>query len=69
MMPVNSMKVLIAVCQGALDKLTYASAGNGSANHLAGEMMKSMASFKMVHVLLQGRCARPAGHHRGQREQ
>jgi tripartite-type tricarboxylate transporter receptor subunit TctC len=51
-MPVNSMKELIAYAHP--DKLTYASAGNGSANHLAGEMMKSMASFKMVHVPYKG---------------
>ncbi len=53
-MPVNSMKELIAYAKAHPDKLTYASAGNGSANHLAGEMMKSMASFKMVHVPYKG---------------
>jgi tripartite-type tricarboxylate transporter receptor subunit TctC len=53
-MPVNSMKELIAYAKAHPDKLTYASAGNGSANHLAGEMMKSMANFKMVHVPYKG---------------
>jgi tripartite-type tricarboxylate transporter receptor subunit TctC len=53
-MPVNSMKELIAYAKANPDKLTYASAGNGSANHLAGEMMKSMADIKMVHVPYKG---------------
>jgi tripartite-type tricarboxylate transporter receptor subunit TctC len=53
-MPVNSMKELIAYAKANPQKLTYASAGNGSANHLAGEMMKSMADFKMVHVPYKG---------------
>ena len=52
--PVKSMKELIAYAKANPEKLTYASAGNGSANHLAGEMMKSMADFKMVHVPYKG---------------
>ena len=53
-MPVRNMKELVAYGKAHPDKLTYASAGNGSANHLAGEMMKSMADFKMTHVPYKG---------------
>ena len=53
-MPVHNMKELVAYAKANPDKLTYASAGNGSANHLAGEMMKTMAGFKMVHVPYKG---------------
>ncbi|MDB5827193.1 MAG: tripartite tricarboxylate transporter substrate binding protein [Variovorax sp.] len=53
-MPVRNMKELVAYGKAHPEKLTYASAGNGSANHLAGEMMKSMADFKMIHVPYKG---------------
>ena len=32
------------------DKVTYASAGNGTTGHLAGELVKAMSNTKMVHV-------------------
>ena len=36
------------------DALTYASSGNGSVNHLLGEMLKSEAGVKMLHVPYRG---------------
>ena len=35
-------------------KLTYGSAGTGSANHLAGEMFKQAAGLDMIHVPYKG---------------
>ena len=32
------------------DKVSYASAGNGTTGHLAGELVKAMSGTKMVHV-------------------
>lgn len=53
-LPIKSMKELIAYAKAHPNKLTFASAGNGAANHLAGEMMKSMADIKMIHVPYKG---------------
>jgi len=36
------------------DKLTYGSAGNGSVNHLLGEMLKTEADIRLVHVPYKG---------------
>src|SRR5258705_6792188 len=35
-------------------KLTYASAGNGSSGHLAGELLKSAAKIDVLHVPYKG---------------
>ena len=35
-------------------KLTYASAGNGSSGHLAGELLKSTATVDLLHVPYKG---------------
>lgn len=53
-LPVKNMQELIAYGKANPTKLTYASAGNGAANHLAGEMMKAMAGFQMTHVPFKG---------------
>jgi tripartite-type tricarboxylate transporter receptor subunit TctC len=53
-LPVKSMPELIAYAKANPGKLSYASAGNGAANHLAGEMIKGMAGIKMVHVPYKG---------------
>jgi tripartite-type tricarboxylate transporter receptor subunit TctC len=46
--PANSVKELIALAR--TQKLTYASTGIGSANHLSGELFKTMAGIDMTHV-------------------
>jgi tripartite-type tricarboxylate transporter receptor subunit TctC len=53
-LPVKTMPELIAYAKANPGKLSYASAGNGSANHLAGEMIKGLAGIKMVHVPYKG---------------
>jgi tripartite-type tricarboxylate transporter receptor subunit TctC len=56
-LPVNSVKELIAYAKANPGKILYASAGNGTLNHLAPEMLKTMAGFDMVHVPYKGAIA------------
>lgn len=51
---VKSVKDMIAAARQAPDKLTYASAGNGTSIHLSGAMFTSMAQIKMLHVPYKG---------------
>ena len=53
-LPVKNMVELISYAKANPTKLTFASAGNGAANHLAGEMIKSMAGIQMTHVPYKG---------------
>jgi tripartite-type tricarboxylate transporter receptor subunit TctC len=50
----NTTQELIASARAAGGKLTYSSAGNGSVNHLLGEMFDSAAGVKMTHVPYKG---------------
>ena len=52
--PAKSLKDLIAMAKAEPGKLTYASAGNGSSGHLAGELLKSMAKVDVLHVPYKG---------------
>jgi tripartite-type tricarboxylate transporter receptor subunit TctC len=52
--PVKSLKDLIAMAKAEPGKLTYASAGNGSSGHLAGELLKSTAKVDVLHVPYKG---------------
>ena len=52
--PATSVKELIALAKSRPGQLLYASAGNGSPPHLAGELMKSMAGIDIVHVPYKG---------------
>ena len=45
---------LIAIVKGSPGTLGYGSAGSGSANHLAGELMKKMAGLNINHVPYKG---------------
>jgi len=45
---------LIALAKAEGGKLTYASAGNGSVNHLLGELFSAAAGVKMTHVPYKG---------------
>jgi tripartite-type tricarboxylate transporter receptor subunit TctC len=53
-LPASSVSQLIAHAKANPGKLTYGSAGLGSANHLAGAMFAHVASLDMVHVPYKG---------------
>lgn len=52
--PAKTVKELIALAKAQPNKLNYASAGNGAANHLAMELFKSMAGVQINHVPYKG---------------
>ena len=52
--PAKTLKDLLAQAKAEPGKLTYATAGNGSSGHLAGELMKSMARIDVTHVPYKG---------------
>jgi tripartite-type tricarboxylate transporter receptor subunit TctC len=52
--PAQSVPELIALARAKPGSLTFASAGTGTASHLAGELFKSMANVDMVHVPYKG---------------
>jgi tripartite-type tricarboxylate transporter receptor subunit TctC len=52
--PVRTLKELVAFARARSGQLEYASAGNGTTNHLTMEMFKSMAGLDIVHVPYKG---------------
>jgi tripartite-type tricarboxylate transporter receptor subunit TctC len=50
----RTVQQLIALARAEPGKLNYASAGNGSPNHLATELFKSMAGVSITHVPYKG---------------
>lgn len=53
-MPVTTVPELISYAKANPGKINMASAGNGSAPHMAGELFKMMAGVNMVHVPYRG---------------
>ena len=53
-LPVNSLKELIDYARARPGTLNYASVGHGSAHHLSGELLSSLAGARMVHVPYKG---------------
>ena len=53
-LPVNNVAELIALAKAKPDSLSFASVGNGSPGHLAGELMKLRTGTKMTHVPYRG---------------
>ena len=53
-LPVKSVKKLIALARSKPGKLNYASAGNGSSNHLSMELFKNLTGVDIVHVPYKG---------------
>jgi len=51
---INSIKDLVALAKAKPGALTYSTPGIGSANHLAGELMKSLAGIDVTHVPFKG---------------
>ena len=52
--PANSVKELIALAIKRPGKLTFASIGNGTSQHLAGELFRARAQVDIVHVPYKG---------------
>jgi tripartite-type tricarboxylate transporter receptor subunit TctC len=52
--PARSVKQLVALAKAKPGTLNYASAGNGSANHLATELFKYLTHVDLVHVPYKG---------------
>lgn len=53
-LPAHSLKDLIALARRRPNQIFFASTGNGSSIHLAGEMLKKVAHVQMVHVPYKG---------------
>ena len=52
--PVKSVGELVALAKSKPGKLNYASSGNGTPYHMAGELFKFMAGIDMTHVPYKG---------------
>ncbi len=52
--PARSVKDLIAMAKARPGALNYASSGNGTAAHLAGELFKSAAHVNLTHIPYKG---------------
>ncbi len=52
--PVKTVKQLIALAKARPGELNYGSSGAGGINHLSGELLKSMAGIRWVHVPFKG---------------
>ncbi len=52
--PVKTVKELIALAKAKPGELSFGSPGNGTPQHLAGELFNTMTSVKMVHVPYKG---------------
>ncbi|KDB52154.1 hypothetical protein X805_22490 [Sphaerotilus natans subsp. natans DSM 6575] len=55
--PFSDLKGLIAYAKANPGKLSYASSGIGTANHLAGEYLQSLAGIDLQHVPYKGTSA------------
>jgi tripartite-type tricarboxylate transporter receptor subunit TctC len=53
-LPITSLKDLVAHLRSQPGKISFPSAGNGSMPHLAGEIFKSLAGVKVMHVPYKG---------------
>jgi len=53
-LPANTLTEFIAYAKANPGKVNMASAGNGSAPHMAGELFKMMAGVNLVHVPYRG---------------
>jgi tripartite-type tricarboxylate transporter receptor subunit TctC len=52
--PAVSVRELIAHAKASPNQLNFGSAGNGTSNHFAGEMFRTMAGIDVVHVPYKG---------------
>ncbi|MDR3455333.1 MAG: tripartite tricarboxylate transporter substrate binding protein [Rhodoferax sp.] len=52
--PYKSVKDVLAAARAKPDELTFASQGNGTSAHLAGEMFNNLAKVKITHIPYKG---------------
>jgi tripartite-type tricarboxylate transporter receptor subunit TctC len=52
--PAKNLKEFIALAKSKPGELNYASSGNGTPYHMAGELFKSMAGVNLVHIPHKG---------------
>ena len=52
--PVKNIAELVVLAKSKPGQVTYASAGSGTSNHLAGELLGMAAGIKMLHVPYKG---------------
>ncbi len=52
--PAKDVKELIALMKANPGKYTFASSGNGTSQHLSGELFKTMAGVEMQHIPYKG---------------
>ena len=53
-LPARSIKELVAIAKARPGQLSYGTSGNGGPQHLAGELLKSMAGIDLLHVPYKG---------------
>ncbi|MEI8312618.1 MAG: tripartite tricarboxylate transporter substrate binding protein, partial [Verrucomicrobiota bacterium] len=53
-LPLKSVSDLLAYAKSNPTKVSFGSAGNGSSNHLSGELLKSLSGAPMEHVPYKG---------------
>ncbi len=53
-LPARNMRDLIALAKTRPGEINYASSGTGSSQHLAGELLKSLAGIDIVHIAYKG---------------
>ncbi len=52
--PAKSLDELVALAKTKPGELTYGSAGNGSSNHLSGELLRTAAGIQINHIPYKG---------------
>ena len=53
-LPISNIKELAGYASNSKEQVAFGSAGNGSVNHLLGEMFNTAANVKMTHVPYKG---------------
>lgn len=52
--PIRSLQELIATARAKPGSLSFATGGNGTSHHLAGELLKQMTGISMTHIPYKG---------------
>ena len=53
-LPAKNMRELIALARSRPGEINYSSSGTGSSQHLAGELLKSLARIDIIHIPYKG---------------